>query len=73
MKIARGQSTTMPTQEMIRLTLKAFDSLSYFLTKTTAKPEVAADNNAKVIPIMAFFEGCGYIKIKRACIGKFFV
>jgi hypothetical protein len=51
--------------------LKALDSAECFLTRITDRPEVAAANSAKTVPIMAFFEGCGYIKTKRACIGKF--
>ena len=53
---------TMPTQEIIRLTLKAFDFLEYLLTRTTDKPEATAESNAKADPIMTFLEGDGGIK-----------
>jgi hypothetical protein len=52
----------MPTQEIIRLTLKAFDFPEYLPTKTTDKPEANAESSAKVDPIMAFLEGDGCIK-----------
>ena len=59
-RIARGQRITMPTQEIIRLMLKAFDFLEYLLTRTTDTPEASAESNAKAEPIMFFLEvGCG--------------
>jgi hypothetical protein len=61
-KTARGQRITMPTQETIRLTLKAFVFLEYLPTMTTDKPEAAAESNARMDPIMLFPEGCGSIK-----------
>jgi hypothetical protein len=61
-KTARGQRITIPTQEMIRLMLKAFVFLEYLPTRTTDKPEAAAESNAKEDPIMPFLEGDGGIK-----------
>jgi hypothetical protein len=54
-KIARGQRIAMPTQEIIRLTLRAFDSVECFLTKITDMPEAAAENRAKAVPIICLF------------------
>jgi len=62
-RTAKGHRIAMPTQVMIRLTLKAFDSAECFLTKITDKPEAAAENSAKAVPIMLFLEGGGGIKI----------
>jgi hypothetical protein len=53
----------MPTQEIIRLMLKAFDFLECLPTKTTDKPEANAESNAKADPIMTLPEGDGGIKI----------
>jgi hypothetical protein len=47
----------MPTQEMVRLTLKAFVFLEYLPTMTTDKAEAAAESNARVDPSMPFLEG----------------
>jgi hypothetical protein len=47
---------------MIRLMLKAFVCLEYLPTRTTDKPEAAAESNAKEDPIMPFLEGDGGIK-----------
>lgn len=52
----------MPTQEIIRLMLKAFDFLEYLLTKTTDMPEASAESNARAEPIMFFLEVGGGIK-----------
>jgi hypothetical protein len=52
----------MPVKEMNRLMLKALDPVECFLTRITHRPEAAAENSAKTVPIMAFFEGCGDIK-----------
>jgi hypothetical protein len=62
MRTARGQRITKPTQDIIRLTLKAFDFLECLPTRTTAKPEANAESSAKAAPIIAFLEGDGCIK-----------
>jgi hypothetical protein len=53
----------MPTQEIIRLTLKAFDFPECLPTRTTDKPEANAESNAKADPIMTFLESDGGIKM----------
>jgi hypothetical protein len=55
-RTARGHNIAMPTEEMIRLMLKALESAEYFLTKTTDKPEATAESKAKAVPIMPFLE-----------------
>jgi hypothetical protein len=37
---------------MTKLMLKALDFAECFLTRTTDKPEIAAESNAKTMPIM---------------------
>jgi hypothetical protein len=49
--------------------LKALDSIECFLTRIIDRPEVAAANSAKTVPIMAFFEGCGNIKTNLSAVG----
>jgi len=59
---AKGQITTKPIKEISRLTLNAFDALECLPTKTTAKPETAAESNASTIPIMVLGDVIGGIK-----------
>jgi len=51
-----------PMKEISRLTLNAFDFLECLPTKTTAMPEAAAANNARVMPIIALEEALWGIK-----------
>jgi hypothetical protein len=47
----------MPTQETIKLTLKAFVFLEYLPIMTTDKPAATAESNAKMGPSMLSLEG----------------
>jgi len=65
---ASDQRTAMPTQEMIRLTLKALEFLECLPTITTAKTEASAESSAKVEPSMLPFVSDRSIKANLFCV-----
>jgi len=65
---ASGQRTAMPTQEMIRLTLKTLEFLECLPTIITAKAEATAESSAKVEPSMLSFVSGRSIKANLFCV-----